>query len=91
MSDLASLTSIQNMISAIAGKHESAAVKSDLAIAGTAVSLLVQTLVPRLDPKFDLSGLDAGLAQGFDGFTAAITAAETPLADTSSTETTANA
>ncbi|NVN44428.1 hypothetical protein HW537_11015 [Asaia siamensis] len=79
MSDLKSLASIQNMIAAVAGKHESPAIKADLAIAGSAVSLLVQTLLPRVDPTFDLAGLDAGLAQGFDGFTAAITAAQTPV------------
>jgi len=79
VSDLKSLTAIQNMITAVAGKHESTAVKADLAIAGSAVSLLVQTLLPRVDPTLDLSGLDAGLAQGFDGFTAAITAAQTPV------------
>ncbi|WP_406586381.1 hypothetical protein [Asaia lannensis] len=80
MSDLKSLASIQNMIEAVAGKHESAAIKADLAIAGSAVSLLVQTLLPRVDPTLDLAGLDAGLAQGFDGFTAAITAAQKPVA-----------
>jgi len=79
VSDLKSLTAIQNMISAVAGKHESAAIKADLAIARSAVSLLVQTLLPRVDPTLDLSGLDAGLAQGFDGFTAAITAVQTPV------------
>ena len=80
MSDLKSLASIQNMIEAVAGKHESAAIKADLAIAGSAVSLLVQTLLPRVDPTLDLAGLDAGLAQGFDGFTAAIAAAQKPIA-----------
>lgn len=80
MSDLKSLASIQSMIAAVAGKHESAAIKADLAIAGSAISLLVQTLLPRVDPTLDLAGLDAGLAQGFDGFTAAITAVQTPIA-----------
>ncbi|WP_025841354.1 hypothetical protein [Asaia platycodi] len=80
MSDLKSLASIQNMIAAVAGKHESPAIKADLAIAGSAASLLVQTLLPRVDPTLDLAGLDAGLAQGFDGFTAAITAVQAPIA-----------
>ncbi|GBR56547.1 hypothetical protein [Gluconobacter sphaericus] len=91
MSDLASLTAAQNMLTAIAGKHESAALKDDLALASSAISLVIQTMVPRLDPKFDLSGVDAGVAAGLNGFTAAITAAGTPLEDATSTETTANA
>lgn len=49
------------MIEAVAGKYESAAIKADLAIAGKAVSLLVQTILPPVDPTFDLSGLEAGL------------------------------
>ncbi|GBQ69575.1 hypothetical protein AA103196_2251 [Ameyamaea chiangmaiensis NBRC 103196] len=90
MADLTSITALNTLISTIAGKHESDAVKADLALAGTAVSLLVQTLAPRLDPTLDLTAVDAGLAKAFSGITDTITAIETPVA-TTSTETTTNA
>ncbi|WP_215747011.1 hypothetical protein [Gluconobacter sp. P1C6_b] len=100
MADLNSLTSLQTLVSTLAGRHESDAVKQDLTLVGTAVSLLAQTLVPRLDPSLNLSGIDAGLAKAFDGITDTVTAIETKLtADTSTdtnsstiqTETTTNA
>ncbi|EHH68358.1 hypothetical protein [Gluconobacter morbifer] len=86
MADLNSLTSLQTLVSTVAGRHESDAVKADLALVGTAVSLLAQTLVPRLDPSLNLSGIDAGLARAFDGITDTVTAAETKV----STETEAS-
>ncbi|GBR15649.1 hypothetical protein [Gluconobacter frateurii] len=95
MADLNSLTALNTLVSTIAGKHESDAVKADLAIAGTAMSLLVQTLVPRLDPSLNLTAIDAGLAKAFAGITDTVTAIETPVVasnDSSATpEVSANA
>ncbi|NVN09692.1 hypothetical protein, partial [Nguyenibacter vanlangensis] len=65
--NLKSVTALETLITDVAGKSESAAVKADIAIAGTAVSLLAQTLVPRLDPTLDLSAVDAALARVFGG------------------------
>ncbi|UMM08400.1 hypothetical protein MKW11_14625 [Gluconobacter frateurii] len=79
MADLNSLIALNSLISTIAGKHESDAVKADLAVASTAVSLLVQTLVPHLDPSLNLSAIDAGLAKAFEGITDTVTAVETPV------------
>lgn len=87
MADLASITSLENLISTVAGKHESSAVKADIALAGNALSLLVNALVPNLAPGVDLSGIDAGLSKAFDGITAVISAVE----GVTSTETVANA
>lgn len=87
MADLASITSLENLISTVAGKHESAAVKADISLAGNALSLLVNALVPNIAPGVDLSGIDAGLAKAFDGITAVISAVE----GATSTETAANA
>ncbi|CAP57500.1 hypothetical protein [Gluconacetobacter diazotrophicus] len=67
MADLSSVSTLETLISEIAGKSESAAVKADIAIAGTAVSLLAQTLVPRLDPALDLAFVDAALTKVFAG------------------------
>ncbi|OUJ16476.1 hypothetical protein [Acetobacter sp. DsW_063] len=88
MADLASITSLETLISTVAGKHESAAVKADIALAGNALSLLVNALVPNLAPGVDLSGIDAGLSKAFDGITAVISAAEGSITNT---ETAANA
>ncbi|WP_338331324.1 hypothetical protein [Acetobacter sp. LMG 32666] len=76
MSELQSTIALNGLVSQIAGKHEDAAVKADLNLAGTAVSLLVQTLVPRLDPALDLNGVDTALSEIFSGMTklAALTA-----------------
>ncbi|GBQ34594.1 hypothetical protein AA19596_1515 [Acetobacter fabarum DSM 19596] len=76
MNELQSATALNGLVSQIAGKHEDAAVKADLNLAGTAVSLLVQTLVPRLDPALDLNGVDTALSEIFSGMTklAALTA-----------------
>ncbi|MBF0859800.1 hypothetical protein HKD24_11305 [Gluconobacter sp. LMG 31484] len=94
MADLNSLTSLQTLVTTLAGKHENAAVKQDLALVGTAVSLLAQTLVPRLDPSLNLAGIDAGLAKAFDGITDTVTAIEAKVtteagtnADPSTTQT----
>ncbi|MBB2189228.1 hypothetical protein HLH34_04520 [Gluconacetobacter azotocaptans] len=67
MADLKSVTALEALISDAAGKSESAAVKADIAIAGTAASLLASTLVPRLDPALDIDGVDAALAKVFSG------------------------
>ncbi|MCP1243859.1 hypothetical protein, partial [Acetobacter lambici] len=82
MSELQSATALNGLVSQIAGKHEDAAVKADLNLAGTAVSLLVQTLVPRLDPALDLNGVDTALSEIFSGMTklAALTAGTTVAA-----------
>lgn len=79
MNELQSATALTGLVSQIAGKHEDAAVKADLNLAGTAVSLLVQTLVPRLDPALDLNGVDTALSEIFSGMTklAALTAGST--------------
>ncbi|WP_257640987.1 hypothetical protein [Acetobacter okinawensis] len=79
MNELQSATALTGLVSQIAGKHEDAAVKADLNLAGTAVSLLVQTLVPRLDPALDLNGVDTALSEIFSGMTklAALTAGNT--------------
>lgn len=69
MQELQSVTALESLVSQIAGKHESAEVKADLALAGTAVGLLAQTLVPRLDPVLDLAGFDAALSDIFSGIT----------------------
>lgn len=90
MADLNSLTSLNTLISTIARKHESEAVRADLALACTAVSLLAQTLLPRVDPSLNLAGIDAGLTKAFDGITDTVIAAETPVAATS-TEASVNA
>lgn len=76
MPELQSVTTLEGLVSQIAGKHESAEVKADLALAGTAVGLLAQTLVPRLDPVLDLAGFDDALTEIFSGITklAALTA-----------------
>ncbi|MCI2023594.1 MAG: hypothetical protein LKJ63_03205 [Acetobacter fabarum] len=82
MNELQSATALNGLVSQIAGKHEDAAVKADLNLAGTAVSLLVQTLVPRLDPALDLNGVDTALSEIFSGMTklAALTAGATAAA-----------
>lgn len=76
MPELQSVTALEGLVSQIAGKHESAEVKADLALAGTAVGLLAQTLVPRLDPALALAGFDDALSEIFSGITklAALTA-----------------
>ncbi|GBQ69531.1 hypothetical protein AA0474_1949 [Acetobacter lovaniensis NRIC 0474] len=82
MNELQSATALNGLVSQIAGKHEDAAVKADLNLAGTAISLLVQTLVPRLDPGLDLNGVDTALSEIFSGMTklAALTAGATAAA-----------
>ena len=67
MSDLKSITALETLISDIAGSHESAAVKNDIEIAGTALSLLVTAIVPNLAPSVDVSAIDTALADTFNG------------------------
>ena len=94
MQELQSVSALEGLVSQIAGKHESAEVKADLALAGTAVGLLAQTLVPRLDPALDLAGFDAALSEIFSGITklAALTTPTSPAVQAvqSTAETAAN-
>ncbi|MBM9401531.1 hypothetical protein JUN65_08020 [Gluconacetobacter azotocaptans] len=78
--DLKSIAALETLISDAAGKSESAAVKADIAIAGTAVSLLASTLVPRLDPALDLGAVDAALAKVFGGLSDLKAAIAPPVA-----------
>jgi len=63
MPDLTSINAIETLISTLAGSHESATVKADIAIAGTALSLLASTLIPSLAPSVDVTGIDAAVTK----------------------------
>lgn len=80
MDEMTAVTALEGLIETVAGRHESAAVKSDLALVGSAVSLLTKALLPRLDPSINLSAMDAGLAKAFDGISDTIRAIEGSIA-----------
>jgi len=85
---LKSIDAIETLISTLAGSHESAAVKSDIAIAGTALSLLASTLIPSLAPSVDVAGIDAAVTKIVTGITDLRTAVAPA---TTSTEAVTNA
>lgn len=76
MDQLTAVTALADLIETVAGKHESAALKSDLALVGAAASLLATTLVPRLDPALNLPAVDAALAKALGGIADTIRAIE---------------
>lgn len=76
MDELTSIAALDGLIETVAGKHESAAVKADLALVGSAVSLLTRALLPKIDPAIDLTALDAALAKAFGGIDDTIRAIE---------------
>nr|WP_249199805.1 hypothetical protein [Gluconobacter sp. Dm-62] len=74
-----SLTSLQTLLSALAGKHGNDAVAQDLALIGTALSVPGRTLVPHIAPYPNLVAIEAGLVKAFNGITDIVTAIESKL------------
>ncbi len=85
MDQLTAVTALTDLIDTVAGKHESAALKSDLALVSAAASLLATTLVPRLDPALNLPAVDAALAKALGGIADTIRAIEGGSASTTAT------
>lgn len=79
MKTLSSVTAVESLLNQIAGRHDSEELKTDLALASSAISLVVQTLVPRLDPKLNLDGVDQGLAKAVAGISDTLSAIDPQL------------
>lgn len=79
MKTLSSITAVESLLNQIAGRHDNEELKADLALASAAMSLVVQTLVLRVDPKLNLDGIDQGLAKAIGGISDTINALDPQL------------
>lgn len=76
-----SISAAETLIDAAIGRSESPAVKSDIAMAGTALSLVLGAVLPAAAPHVNVSGIDAALTKILTGITDLRAAIEAPSVD----------